>query len=143
MESIKIADYMSRRPVIFTANMPIAQAVELFLHAGQIGGPVIDENKHVIGFISEQDCLIKMLEATYLNENHYTVSDAMRSEPLTARPEGSVFDLAQLMTSAKPKIFPVIDDNDQLIGVITRSDVLRAIDDQLRAMYKQGHERLV
>jgi Mg/Co/Ni transporter MgtE len=143
MESIKISSFMNRRPVTFTANMHIAEAVEIFLRAKQMGGPVIDENNHVIGFLSEQDCLIKMLEATYLNEDHYIIGDIMHDKPLTVSPDASVLDLAQQMTHAKPKIYPIIDESNQLIGVISRSDVLKAIDDQLKAMYKQGHSRLV
>lgn len=143
MESIKISSFMNKHPVTFTVNMHIAEAVELFLSAKQIGGPVIDKNHYVIGFLSEQDCLIKMLEATYLNENHYVVGDIMHSNPLTVRPEGSVLDLAQQMTHAKPKIYPIIDESNKLIGVINRTDVLKAIDNQLKAMYKQGHSRLV
>ncbi|WP_040572096.1 CBS domain-containing protein [Shewanella benthica] len=143
MESIKIADYMNRHPVTFTAHMPIAEAVELFLQNQQIGGPVIDENRKVIGFLSEQDCLIKMLEATYLNENHCDVGDVMHGDPLTVKKEASVLDLAQQMTHHQPKIYPIVDDEDKLIGIINRSAVLKAIDDHLRAMYERGHTRLV
>ncbi|WP_076414785.1 CBS domain-containing protein [Shewanella sp. UCD-KL12] len=143
MESIKIADYMNRHPVTFTAQMPIAEAVELFLENNQIGGPVVDENRKVIGFLSEQDCLSKMLEATYLNENHYHVGDVMHKEPLTVKKESSVLDLAQQMTHHKPKIYPITDHDNKLVGIINRSAVLRAIDEHLKAMYSQGHTRLV
>ncbi|MCE9687717.1 CBS domain-containing protein [Shewanella sp. AS16] len=143
MESLKISDYMNRHPVTFTTDMTVAQAVELFLKAKQIGGPVIDEHRHVIGFLSEQDCLKKMIEATYLNEYHEVVGDIMHLEPLTVHANGSVLDIAQQMTHAKPKIYPILDENEQLIGVINRSDVLRAIDNQLKSMYEKGHTRMV
>lgn len=143
MESIKVADYMNRRPVTFTASMPIAEAVELFLHNQQIGGPVINESNKVIGFLSEQDCLSKMLEATYLNENHSCVGDVMHPDPLTVLKESSVLDLAQQMTSHKPKIYPIVDESGCLIGIINRSAVLKAIDDHLKAMYERGHTRMV
>lgn len=143
MESIKVADYMNKRPVTFKVDMTIAEAVERFLHSHQIGGPVVDEHKHVVGFLSEQDCLARMLEATYLGESHATVKELMHSEPLTTTPEASVLDLAQNMKGHKPKIYPVIDETNRLIGVITRSDVLKAFDIQLHSMYEKGHARLV
>jgi CBS domain-containing protein len=143
MESIKVADYMNKRPVTFKIDMTIAEAVERFLHSHQIGGPVIDKQKHVVGFLSEQDCLKYMLEATYLGESHSTVHELMRKDALTVSPNDSVLDLAQKMTTNKPKLYPVVDDDGRLIGIITRSDVLKAIDVQLHAMYEKGHTRMV
>lgn len=134
---------MNIHPVTFNANMHIAEAVERLLQTHQMGGAVIDDKNHVIGFLSEKDCLIKMLEATYLNEPHYIVGDIMHKEPLTAKPEGSVLDLAQLMSGDKPKMYPVIDETEKLIGIITREDVLKAMDVQLKAMYQKGHTRMV
>lgn len=143
MKSIKISDYMNKRPVTFRYSMTIAEATERFIQSNQIGGPVIDENRHVIGFLSQQDCLIKMLEATYLNESHSRVEDVMRAETLTVSPDGSVLDLAQRMTGAKPKLYPVVDEYNVLLGIITRLDILKAIDIQLHSMYEEGHDRLV
>lgn len=143
MESIKVADYMNKRPVTFKEDMTIAEAVERFLHSHQIGGPVIDERHHVVGFLSEQDCLAKMLEATYLGESHLTVKELMHNEPLTVKEDHSVLELAQNMNNHKPKIYPVVDHSGRLCGVINRSDVLKAIDIHLHSMYEKGHARLV
>ena len=143
MESIKVTDYMNKRPVTFRADMTIAEAVERFLHSHQIGGPVIDERRRVVGFLSEQDCLVKMLEATYLGESHLTVNDLMHGEPLTVGEDHSVLELAQNMNNHKPKIYPVVASDGILLGVINRSDVLKAIDVHLHSMYEKGHARLV
>ena len=143
MESIKVADYKNKRPVTFKVDMTIAEAVERFLHSHQIGGPVIDNHKHVVGFLSEQDCLARMLEATYLGESHCTVNEMMHNEPLTVTPNDSVLDLAQQMKGHKPKLYPVVDEEGRLLGIISRSDVLKAIDVQLHSMYEKGHARLV
>jgi CBS domain-containing protein len=134
---------MNKRPVTFKTDMTIAEAVERFLHSHQIGGPVIDGHKRVVGFLSEQDCLARMLEATYLGESHYTVNELMHDEPLTTTPDASVLDLAQQMKGHKPKLYPVVDNEGRLLGIISRSDVLKAIDVQLHSMYEKGHARLV
>ena len=143
MESIKVADYMNRRPVTLKTDMTIAEAVGRFLHSHQIGGPVIDNEKRVVGFLSEQDCLAHMLGATYHGESHSTVKELMHGSPLTTTPDASVLDLAQQMKGNKPKIYPVIDEKNRLLGVITRSDVLKAMDVNLHSMYERGHPRLV
>lgn len=143
MQSIKVKDYMTLRAVTFKINMTITEASERLLIANQTGGPVLDEHQHVVGFLSEQDCLERMLEDTYQNESHYKVVDVMRTDVLSIDETHSVLDLAQTMLTNKPKIFPVVDNNKRFVGVITRSDILRAINNHQTAMYSEGHGRFV
>ena len=99
---------------------------------------MVDAQHKLVGFLSEQDCLATMLRDTYHNEQSATVSDCMyRGEVVTVDADTSVTDLAQQMTANKPKLYPVIDAERQLIGVISRSDVLRAIDLHLREGYSR------
>ncbi|CAM3799592.1 CBS domain-containing protein [Rheinheimera salexigens] len=137
MELLKVADYMHRHPVTFTADMPIEMAVARLIQAKQLGGPVIDLQHKIIGFISEQDCLARMLMSTYHDQQSSRVAEAMRTEVLTVRPYDDIIDLAQLMLQSKPKLYPVIDDNGCILGIISRSDVLAAIDKELHSHYRK------
>ncbi|ALO35141.1 hypothetical protein CMT41_10725 [Colwellia sp. MT41] len=143
MKSIRIEDYMNKHPVTFTIDMSVAEASEKLIDSPQNGGPVLDVYQRVIGFLSEQECLIHLLEDTYLSEPHATVADMMRTDVLTVGCENSVVDLAQQMTKNKPKLYPVVDENKRLLGIITRSDILKAINIHLRSFYQKGHGRLV
>lgn len=143
MESIKVIDYLNKRPVTFKATMSVAEAAERLLLSHQSGGPVLNDNKQVIGFLSEQDCIKRMLHDTYLSEAFFTVQEIMTSSPLTVTAEHSIFELAQQMTENKPKIYPVVDSDNHLIGTIGRTEVLKAIDIHLHAIYEKGHARFV
>ncbi|MCK2182476.1 CBS domain-containing protein [Halomonas getboli] len=90
------------------------------------GAPVVDERDHLIGFISEQDVLGKLLESAYLDDEPPLVSELMRNEVLSVAPSKSITDLAQEMLGAKPKIYPVTEQG-RLVGIVTRRDVLNAI----------------
>ncbi len=136
MASLKIEEYMNHYPVTFTADMAVEEASLRFLKTKQIGGPVIDDNGKLIGFLSESDVLAKMLETIYYNEHIADVADLMRKEVLSMKPYDSVIELGQLMLKNKPKVYPVIDDDDNLLGTICRNDVLQAIDLHLRANLK-------
>jgi predicted transcriptional regulator len=37
------------------------------------------------------------------------------------------------MLKDKPKVYPVVDDSDNLLGTISRNDVLHAIDKHMRS----------
>lgn len=136
MESLEVQEYMNHYPVTFTADMAVEEASLRFLKTKQIGGPVIDENGKLIGFLSESDVLAKMLETTYYNEHVTDVIDLMCKDVLTMKPYDSVIELGQLMLTNKPKVYPVIDDDNNLLGTICRNDVLHAIDKHLRANLK-------
>ena len=135
MESLKVKDYMNVRPVTFTGEMSLSVALDKMLTAKQIGGPVINELKQVIGFISEQDMIHKLLKVGYHCQDSHTVSDCMRTDVLMVSGEDTIIVLAETMTENKPKIYPVVDDG-RLVGVITRRDVLTAISNQIGACFK-------
>lgn len=136
MESLKVSDHMNLRPVTFTSNMPVAEAVERLLQTKQTGGPVIDTQNKVIGFLSEQDCLVQMIESSYYREQVAHVKDIMKTEVISIKPYTSVIELAQKMMTEKPKVYPVVDDDGYLLGTINRSALLHAIDLQLHDGYK-------
>lgn len=136
MESLQVSDHMNQRPVTFTSNMPVAEAVERLLQTKQTGGPVIDGQNKVIGFLSEQDCLVHMLESSYYREQVAHVKDIMKTEVLAIKPYTSVIEVAQRMLTEKPKVYPIVDDDGYLLGTINRSTVLHAIDLQLQDGYK-------
>lgn len=135
LRSLKVSDYMSRYPAVLTPHMPIEEAVAKLIAADLTGGPVVDVNKQVVGFLSEQDCLGMMLEGTYHNEQSANVEDCMSSAVLTVYEDMDVLDLAQKLGANKPKLYPVIDYTNRLVGVISRTQVLKAIHSHLKQAY--------
>lgn len=137
LRSLKVGDYMSRHPAILTPHMPIEEAVAKLIAADLTGGPVIDATKRVVGFLSEQDCLGMMLEGTYHNEQSANVEDCMNNAVLTIFDDMDVLDLAQKLGANKPKVYPVVDHNNRLVGVISRTQVLKAIHLHLKDAYRK------
>ncbi|SHI15723.1 CBS domain-containing protein [Ferrimonas marina] len=137
MESVKIQDYMNRHPVLLSAEMPLSQAVERLLDAGQAGAPVVDGEQHLLGFASEKDCLSLLLKSSYHCDLTATVADVMRTEVLTVAPEASVLSLADQMLGEKPKIYPVVEEG-KVVGVIDRTLVLKAVTIHLKVCFRHA-----
>ena len=138
MESIQIKDYMNNYPVTFTEDMVVEEASLRFLKTKQIGGPVIDKNQKLVGFLSESDVMAKMLQTIYHNEHTSDVAALMRKDVLSVKPYDSVLELAQNMQANKPKVYPVVDDDGNLLGTICRNDVLQALDKHLHSSFVVG-----
>jgi len=131
MKSLEVSHYMIAKSIAFKKDMTIQTAVEILLESEQIGGPVVDGGGRVIGWLSEQDCLAKMLEASYYHELAALVEDVMVDKAVTVQKEMSIIDIAQLMLRTAPKIYPVVDDEDHYIGLISRKKVLAAMTKQV------------
>ncbi|OTW27676.1 hypothetical protein BA746_28510, partial [Vibrio parahaemolyticus] len=93
-------------------------------------------NEKVVGFLSEQDLLDKLVKASYHCQDTHTVQECMHEDVLSVSPEMSVIELADMMKVGKPKMYPVVDDRGKLVGIITRRDVLRAIGMTLNECFK-------
>ena len=131
MDNLAVTHYMIGKSLSFKKEMVLQTAVEILLKNPQIGGPVLDDAGRVIGWLSEQDCLAKMLEASYHCELVALVEDVMTKQAVTVKKEMSIVDVAQLMLKNAPKIYPVIDDDGYYIGLISRKTVLGAMTKQV------------
>lgn len=126
-----VSEIMRRSIPLLTADMSITDALDKLLASNLSGLPVVDTQRKIIGFLSEQDCIPKLINASYHCDSRVTVNDLMYKEPLTVSPNSDVFELARLMTGPKPKIYPVIEDN-KVIGIVTRHQVMQFLNEQLQ-----------
>ncbi len=59
-----VKDYMSRIAVSFTPDMDVLEALHILLEKDAPGGPVLDQLGHLVGVLSEKDCLPAALNAS-------------------------------------------------------------------------------
>jgi CBS domain-containing protein len=126
MLSILVSDFMDHNPHAILASTSIKQAVSLMLKEGVIGVPVVDNNHQLIGYLSEQDCVKDMLNDAFYSEEPGAVSSVMQTNVISVTPDTSIVEIAQTIMTNRPKNYPVISGG-KLVGLITRSDVLRAL----------------
>lgn len=123
MRSLKVADVMWNHiePVRLGTTLPAV--VKHLLSHHVTGLPVVDMQRRVVGFVSEQDCIHSLLVSNYHHEGESLVEDVMHADPITVEPDMAVVDLAQNLGHGKPKVFPVVD-HGRLVGIVTRTAIL-------------------
>ncbi|MGV9249843.1 CBS domain-containing protein [Streptomyces sp. NPDC003697] len=102
--------------------------------------PVVDDQGRPVGVVSEADLLWKQesqadpggrLAAAHLPPAERAKAHALTAEGLmtapavTARPQWSVVEAARAMARHHVKRLPVIDDAGRLVGIVSRTDLLR------------------
>jgi CBS domain-containing protein len=126
IKSAKVRDYMSGRLVTFRPETDVMDAMRQLVHHKISGAPVIDDHGHLVGMLSEFDCLKMVLEAGYHGEPGGPVSELMVADVQTVDADMNIVDLAQLFQESRLRRYPVLKDN-RVVGQISRRDVLRAL----------------
>ncbi|MBZ9652819.1 CBS domain-containing protein [Psychroflexus montanilacus] len=125
-EKITVKDCMSQSMILFKKDQSIIEVVETLIKFRVSGGPVVDDHKHVIGIISEGDCVKQISESRYYNMpmEDTSVEKYMSREVETVSPDVNLFDVANLFLKSKRRRFPVVEDG-KIIGIVSQKDILR------------------
>ncbi len=127
MQEMTVRALMAKHPMAIKTGTELTEVVDALLQHKFTGLPVVDSQNKVVGFVSEQDCLRKLLISSYHCEGALVVEDFMHDQPLTVKEDDSAVNVAELMVTEKPKIYPVVDAQGILTGLLTREQVLRAL----------------
>ncbi|MBZ9778541.1 CBS domain-containing protein [Psychroflexus sp. CAK8W] len=125
-EKITVRDCMSQSMILFNKNQSIIEVVDMLIKFRISGGPVVDDQKRVIGIISEGDCVKQISESRYYNMpmEDTSVEKYMSREVDVMSPDVNLFDAAQLFLKSKRRRFPVLEDG-KIIGIVSQKDILR------------------
>ncbi len=140
---ISVQDVMTHNVFTVTKDAEV-QEVSRILSDQKISGlPVLDEDRRVIGIISEADILASaglgkkrmardflrrlMGEAVTAKREGHTAGDVMSAPPITAGPFEDIKEVATILDKRRIKRLPVVDHDGRLLGIISRGDIIRAM----------------
>ncbi|MFF9896351.1 CBS domain-containing protein [Streptomyces longispororuber] len=132
---------MTKDVVQTSPTTPLQYVVRLLDRHRLSGLPVVDEDDKVLGVASRTDLVRTRtgrsgrLDRSPADAVTVTVGDVMSSPAVTVHPEQTVPAAARLMERRGVERLPVVDEEDRLIGIATRSDLLRVFlrtDDDIR-----------
>jgi len=109
-------------PVTIHKDAKVGDALEL-MRRFKIGGiPIIDEDKHLLGILTNRDLRFE----TRLD---VPVSQLMTKDNLIIAPVGTTLELARdILQEHKIEKLPVVDDDKRLAGLITYKDIMKVQD---------------
>jgi predicted transcriptional regulator len=117
--------------ITFHPDTEITEVVETLLSNKITGAPVMTENKKLVGLIDDKDCLKILFDMNYHNQpvKDSTVSHYMTNVMKTISSNANILEIANTFLTTKYKRLLVVDDDGDLVGQISRRDILRAIHD--------------
>ncbi len=119
---IPVGEIMVREVVTTTPDESIAGAIKKLV-AADVGTLVVIENSKPVGIVTRGDILRAI--ANNLDLNTTKVSDIMTSPVITAKPDVDMEDIAKIMRDNRVKRIPIVDDQGNLVGIISETDMIR------------------
>ncbi len=135
-----VKDFMKRDPITVKKDDSFRYALKLIRKEGIRHLPVVD-GKRVVGIVTDRDLrqaapspatTLEVHELHYLLER-LKIEAIMTKKVITVAPDTSLLDAAKLLFAHKVGCLPVVE-KEELVGIITEGDMLRA--------YVEQHEKI-
>jgi CBS domain-containing protein len=123
---MKAQDIMARNPRCVTPRTSVQEAARL-MKAEDVGAlPVVESesSQKLLGIITDRDIAIRVV-ADGRNVGGSTVSDVMSRGATTAKTSDNVEDVMKTMGREQVRRIPIVDERDQLVGIISQADIVR------------------
>jgi CBS domain-containing protein/PII-like signaling protein len=139
-------EIMTRDVVSVGPETAVAEVLVTILDRGLRAVPVLDDDGRVLGTINEEDLLTRAglelpasiqreVAAVGLGEAGASIArkakEVMRPGMPSVRPETTVAEAAARMAEEGLKRLAVVDESGRMIGILSRSDVLKTVIDAL------------
>jgi CBS domain-containing protein len=139
-----VKDLMTTPVVTVGPETPFKEIVARLAEHRVSAVPVVDDSRRVLGVVSEADLLLKeefpepeqdlplvWTRRARLDRAKAAASvarDLMTVAVVTVSPDATVAEAARRMHTAKVKRLPVVDRSGRLLGIVSRSDLLKVFD---------------
>ncbi|URD69613.1 CBS domain-containing protein [Leptospira borgpetersenii] len=127
ISSLTAKDLMTSPVVFFLESEPISRVQDIFVQKRFRHVPVLDEKNTLCGIISDRDWMRWKLEHISETELGKTIGKIMKTRVLSVQIQAGIGEIVKVLFEERIGCLPVVNDSFQAIGIITRSDVLRAI----------------
>ncbi|MFG2833668.1 CBS domain-containing protein [Streptomyces zaomyceticus] len=116
MKHLKIGDLMTDDVVSAVPATSFKEVAKLLAEHDISGVPVVDADDRVVGVVSASDLLAR---------DALAARDLMTRPAITVHAEETARDAARLMVRRGVERLPVVDEEERLVGIVTRRDLLR------------------
>jgi acetoin utilization protein AcuB len=123
---------MTSNPVTITSKTSARKALDIMLSKGFSNIPVVD-NGHMVGIVAKED----IINQYFCGEKGYTlmedtlVEEVMTKEFITIRKMDYIEKAVGILRDKDISALPVLDNDNKLVGIITRTDVFDAFSDAM------------
>ena len=124
-----VKDLMITDILTVSPEMTLDEVIARLLKRNVPAAPVVEDrdgSPELLGLVTEKDCLQYLSNEIFYGNPDVTVQSLMQRFPLCVSPDTDLFSLAAIFTAHPYRHLPVVKKK-QLLGVVSRRDVLRGL----------------
>ena len=119
---------MSSPAIVLQKSDSLEAAGEAFTERRFRHFPVVDERDKLVGILSDRDFMrAQSAHGAAKHSQQTTVGEIMVRNVLSATAETEVREIAKVLIDERIGSMPIVNEEGALLGMVTRSDVLRAV----------------
>ena len=146
MSDVRVQDVMTHLVVMLYPTDSVHEAARRLAHNHISGAPVVEGGK-VVGIVSESDLIHAVMPPVPVDrgasvfdllsvmgrarprahDHEKTVAEVMSSLVIQISPDASIWTAASVMERRGVKRLPVVDEDDYLLGIVSRADLVKAM----------------
>lgn len=126
LKDVTVGDIMARNVLIVPQGMPVREVIDLMYSTKHLGFPV-EERGQIMGMITLAD----VHKLAPLDREALQVRDIMTRGVISLPPSAPVIDALRIMSGSNIGRIPIMEGS-QLVGIVTRTDIMKVI--ELREM---------
>jgi predicted transcriptional regulator len=153
---MNVGEIMTRKVISLRPDMTLKEAAEIFAKNNISGAPVVDENNKLLGILTIKD-ILKIIKSRMESIGIYVfptpfdfmdilpleipvehrdaikdigkikVEEVMEKKVHHVNESTDVYDALNLLVKKEISRLPVLDENGKVIGIVTRSDILKSL----------------
>jgi len=122
LQDVTVADAMNSPVITVEPTMPLSQVIAMMYETKHLGFPVVERGS-LVGIIALAD----VHKVSPIDREAMQVQDVMTRNPTTLPPSAPLLDALRVMSGRDIGRIPVVA-GDTLVGIVTRTDVLRVME---------------
>ncbi|MGB8309357.1 MAG: CBS domain-containing protein [Methanoregula sp.] len=119
LRDVVVGDMMSSPVITVPSNMPLTKVIDMMYSSKHLGFPVVERDT-LVGMVT----LVDVNRTSPIDREAMQVKDVMTRNIITLPPSASVIDALRIMSIRNIGRIPIVNDN-QIIGIVTRTDILK------------------
>jgi CBS domain-containing protein len=135
---MRVTDVMHRPVVTVRPDDTIEQAATVLTKEHITAAPVMDTGGGLVGMVSESDLLLRDVppsgavrnkppSMTRRGDGPIVVADVMTEDVVALPATSEIADVAEAMLAHDVRSIPILDDQVQVVGIVSRRDLLRSM----------------
>ena len=141
MTAKNVAELMTANPLFVRREQTLKDAHDLMRTKNIRHIPVLDEQDKLVGVLTQKKMIATVMgllakygtSALERKEKQQIIGELMDTDFATVKPQQSLAEVISYFLKNKHGCLPVVDDNDQLLGILTSSDFVRLAGQLLEA----------